>query len=91
MKGANAANYVDFVDFIKDESGKITGAVVFDSIGKKQMKIKCKTVVNCTGIHADDVRLKDDPSVPKRIVGARGSHLMLPKGLIPNNCGIIVP
>ena len=74
---------MDFVDFIKDENGKISGAVVFDTIAKKQIKIKSKTVVNCTGIHADELRLKDDPKAQKRIVGARGSHIMLPKGLIP--------
>lgn len=35
MKGANMANYCEFVDFIKDENGKIEGAVVYDLLKKK--------------------------------------------------------
>jgi glycerol-3-phosphate dehydrogenase len=76
MKGSNIANYVEFIDFIKDENGKIQGAVVYDKLKKKQFKIKSKTVVNCAGIHADELRMKDNPKLPRRITGARGTHLM---------------
>ncbi len=61
MKGANMANYTEFVDFIKNSDGKIEGAIVYDSLKKKQFRIKSKAVVNCTGIHADELRLKDNP------------------------------
>jgi len=48
-------------------------------------------VVNCTGIHADEMRVKDNVEAVPRIQGARGTHLMFKKGTIPNDCGIIVP
>jgi len=38
--------------------------------------VKCKILVNCTGIHADELRMKDNPESIKRITGARGTHLM---------------
>lgn len=35
MKGANIANYTEFVDYIKNADGKIEGAVLYDSLSKK--------------------------------------------------------
>ena len=35
MKGANLANYVDFVEFIKNKEGGIEGAVLYDKLQKK--------------------------------------------------------
>ncbi len=34
MKGSNIANYVEFQDFIKNEEGKIEGAVLYDKLEK---------------------------------------------------------
>lgn len=34
MKGANIANYVEFVDFIKNDEGKIQGAILYDRLKK---------------------------------------------------------
>lgn len=85
MKGATLANYVEFVDFVKDQSGTITGAVLFDKLKQKQFTVNSKVVVNCAGIHADEVRLKDNPQTFPRIIGAKGTHLMFAKGMIPEN------
>lgn len=50
MKGATLANYVEFIDFVKNDKGKIEGAVLFDKIKMKQFTVKSKVVVNCAGI-----------------------------------------
>lgn len=76
MKGANLANYVECQELIKGVDGKIEGAVLYDKINKKQFKVKSKVVVNCAGVHADEIRKKDDPNTFERIIGAKGSHLM---------------
>lgn len=60
MRGATLANYVECRDLIKNTEGQIEGAVLFDTLKKKEFKVKAKVVVNCTGIHADELRLKDD-------------------------------
>ena len=64
---------------------------MFDKIKKKEYKVKSKVVVNCTGIHADELRLKDNPNVQKRIMAARGTHLMFKKGALPDLTGVIIP
>lgn len=92
QKGAALANYVEFVDFLKDATtGQITGAVLFDKLKKKQFAVKAKVVVNCAGVHADELRLKDDPNTFTRIIGAKGTHLMFREGMIPADQGIIIP
>lgn len=57
MKGSNLANYTEFVDFIKNDQGKITGAKLKDCISGKEFSVKAKCVVNCAGVHADSLRL----------------------------------
>jgi glycerol-3-phosphate dehydrogenase len=61
MKGSTLANYTEFVDYIKDESGKITGVVCKDTLdpNSKPFEVKAHVVVNCAGVHADELRLKD--------------------------------
>lgn len=62
MKGANLANYVEVQGFTKNTAGTIDGAVLYDKMSKKNFTVKSKVVVNCAGIHADELRMKDDPS-----------------------------
>lgn len=76
MKGTTLANYMEFRDFIKDPEGKIQGAIIYDKLKKKEYHINSKVVVNCSGIHADVVRMKDNPKAESRMMGSRGSHLM---------------
>jgi len=49
------------VDFIKNDEGKIKGAIFRDSLTGKQYKVEAKYVVNCTGAFADTIRQKDNP------------------------------
>jgi glycerol-3-phosphate dehydrogenase len=75
MKGTTLSNYTEFVDFIKNDQGKIEGAILFDKIKKKQFKVKSKVVVNCAGIQGDSLRQLDNPEARARMTGARGTHL----------------
>lgn len=91
MKGATLVNYVEFQSFTKDDKGQITGAVLFDKIKQKQYNVKAKVVVNCAGIHADEIRKKDNDQAMTRIIGAKGTHLMFKSGMLPTDSGIIIP
>lgn len=91
QKAATAANYVEFVDFVKDEEGKVVGAKLHDKIKNKSFEVKAKVVVNCAGTFADELRQKNNPDAKKRTLSARGTHLVLEKGLLPNDQGILIP
>jgi len=59
MKGITLANYVEFKDFTTsgDAEGPISGAKLFDSLNDEEFDINAKVIVNCTGIHADEMRI----------------------------------
>ena len=56
--GATLANYIEFKSFIKDDSGKIVGGMCVDKFDPegKEFPVKAKVVVNCAGVHADEIR-----------------------------------
>lgn len=91
MKGATVANYVEFVDFIKDKEGKCIGAKLKDRIDNSIFKVKAKAIVNCAGIFADKIRTQDDPKAIPRIVGSRGVHLTFPRKYTEKNLGLLIP
>ena len=93
MTGATLANYVELKSFLKDDKGNIIGGMCVDKLDPegKEFPVKAKVVVNCAGVHADNIRQMDNPEVEKRIVPSRGTHLMFKKGLLKENHGMIVP
>ncbi len=48
-------------------------------------------MINCTGVFADQVRLKDDPSVHKRICIVGGSHIVYDSRVASSSFGICIP
>ena len=58
QKGATLANYVELKSLIKDESGKIIGGMCVDKMDPTgtEFLVKAKVVVNCAGVHADEIR-----------------------------------
>lgn len=52
--GADAANYVEMVDFLKDES-RVIGAKVKDVLTNEPFDIRAKLVVNCAGSWVDSI------------------------------------
>lgn len=91
MHGATLCNYTEMTSFSFNENGKINGAVVRDTIDGQSFNVKAKIVVNCAGVHADEVRKMAESEVQPRIVPSRGTHLIFKKGLLKENSGIIVP
>lgn len=93
MNGATLANYVEVKRLSKDDKGKIIGAICVDKLDPEgqEFEIKAKVVVNCAGVHADEIRQMDKPDVSNRIVPSRGTHLIFKKGMLKDNHGIIIP
>ncbi len=91
MKGAVLGNYVEFLDFVKDASGKCVGAKLRDRMDGKEFTVKAKAIVNCAGVFSDSIRLKDNPKATPRIVTSRGVHLILPHKYTEHEVGILIP
>ncbi len=77
-KGAQCANHVAVVSLLKDETGKVNGARVRDTLHGGEWQIRAKSVVNATGPFTDSIRLMDDPHKLRICVPSQGVHIVLP-------------
>jgi len=92
MKGTTLANYCEVKQLVKNETtGKVEGAVLYDSVNKKEFTVKAKYVVNATGVVADKIRKMDNPEVQPRVRGSKGTHLIFKKGTLPQDFALISP
>ena len=88
---ANVVNRAEFVDFLKNEEGKVIGATFKDQLTNKTYKVEAKYVVNCTGVWADTLRLLDNPKVNKRLCLVGGSHIVYDNRIASSTFGIAAP
>eukprot|EP01132_Coremiostelium_polycephalum_P003316 gene3316-4155_t len=94
-KGALTLNYMEVVDFMKEEpknpSSPIKGVVVKDRLTGKQYHVPAKCVVNATGPFSDNVRKLDNPTASTTIAASSGVHIVLPQNLCPPGLGFLNP
>ncbi|MCU1499568.1 MAG: glycerol-3-phosphate dehydrogenase [Acidimicrobiales bacterium] len=87
--GAVAANGVSLVGLDKDAEGRVQGAtVVADG---REIKVRCRAVVNAAGVWSDQVRTIDEGSDPDSIRPAKGIHITVPWAKIRNDVAVVVP
>ena len=91
FKGSNCLNYTKVKELIVDDSGKVEGAVLFDKASGEELRVKCKAVVNATGIHADALRRMVDPLAKRRVIPSRGTHVSVPSTFCPRDFGLLIP
>ena len=88
--GACLINYCGVKGFCKT-NGKITGVQVKDQLGEKEYEVKCKAVINATGVFSDAVQHMDDAAKPKTISPSQGIHIVLDAEFLPGNSAIMIP
>jgi glycerol-3-phosphate dehydrogenase len=65
--------------------------VFLDRVNNKKFQVKAKYVANCTGVWADEIRLKDNPEAKRRICIVGGSHLTYDSQVASNKFGLCLP
>ena len=85
-----AINYIKVIDLIKEEE-KVCGVIVLNMESNEQYTIKSKTVVNATGVFADDILQLDKPGAKKNIAVSQGIHLVLDKKFFPGDDAMMIP
>ena len=91
MEGACVCNKVELVSLIKNDSGKITGAVVKDLLSGKTIEVNSKLVINTTGVFIDEIRKLDDSNAKPILAPSQGIHLVFSKLKVPCNSAMIIP
>ncbi|WP_082233400.1 glycerol-3-phosphate dehydrogenase/oxidase [Halobacillus massiliensis] len=81
--GAQSVNYAKVVDFVYNNSGKIEGAIVEDTISGETYQVKAKRVVNAGGPWVDELREIDGSKKGKSLHHTKGVHLVFDQSDFP--------
>jgi glycerol-3-phosphate dehydrogenase len=88
--GATMINYCKVVRFIKDGK-KIVAVYITDEIDGSNCQVKCRSVINATGVFTDDILQMDDEDSKKMILPSQGIHLVFDKKYFPGNAAMLIP
>jgi glycerol-3-phosphate dehydrogenase len=83
-------NYFEAVSLLKNNN-KICGVIAKDVINNKTYEIKSKTVINATGVFADDILQMDDADAEDLVTPSQGVHLVVDKKIFPGNYALMIP
>jgi glycerol-3-phosphate dehydrogenase len=91
--GAVLANYTSVTSLNTDSAGKTNGAVVRPDPDdpSSEFTVRARTVVNATGVWADDVRALDEGTHPHSIRPAKGVHVTVPAERLPCDIAAVIP
>jgi len=90
-QGATVLNYFKVGNLLKDGQGKISGVVTTDIESGVTYEIKGKTVINATGVFADDILQFDKPGKKPLITPSQGIHLVIDMSFMPSEDALMIP
>jgi glycerol-3-phosphate dehydrogenase len=76
---ADVANYVRAIDIDHDESGRASGVLCRDELDHSTFMISTRSIVNATGVWADEVFTMAEDTTSHRITPAKGVHVSVPR------------
>jgi glycerol-3-phosphate dehydrogenase len=88
--GATLLNYCKAIQLVKHQN-KINGIIVSDEISNKKYDLKCKVVINATGVFADEVLQMDDSSAKNIVNPSQGIHLVIDRIFFPGKDAMMIP
>lgn len=84
-------NYMPAEGLLKHESGKLEGVIVKDSLTGESFQIQGKSIINATGVFADDILQMDKPGSAPTMRPSQGIHLVIDKSFLPGNDALMIP
>ena len=89
--GAICINYMKVTSLIKNESGKICGAALEDTLEGGTYEVNVKGVVNATGVYVDDIMQMDKPESRKKVRPSQGVHIVVDAAFLGGNSALMIP
>jgi glycerol-3-phosphate dehydrogenase len=80
---ARVANYVRAVEVLHDESGRVNAVRCRDELTSEEFTVRTTTVVNASGVWADDIFTMTEHEESHRITPAKGVHVSVPRERLP--------
>jgi glycerol-3-phosphate dehydrogenase len=86
--GGLAVNYTPVTQLLKQDN-QVVGARIHDELGGSDCDIRCRVVVNATGIFTDQIKRLDgrEPPHPRRL--SKGTHLVFAEEDVPLSTTIV--
>jgi len=75
-QGAAVANYVEVIDFIKDDQQRAIGVMAKDRLSGQDIDIMASKIIVTAGPWSDELIQKDVPHAIKRLRPTKGIHLV---------------
>jgi glycerol-3-phosphate dehydrogenase len=88
--GADVANYVRAIDVTHDERGRASGVACRNELDQSTFTVGARTVVNATGVWADEVFAMAEHVDSQRITPAKGVHLSVPRSRLPADVAAVL-
>jgi len=89
--GAITFNYAEVTSFLTNQ-GRIEGACIYDHIGKQEISIHARHIVNATGIFSEQVQLLSGEEPRVQIEPSKGVHLVFACEDLPiGNNAVVLP
>jgi glycerol-3-phosphate dehydrogenase len=97
QQGAVLLNYCEVQSILKkklkptDKQPKVYGVVAHDYLNDTTFEIKSKTIINATGVFADDIIQMDNNDAEDIITPSQGIHLVVDKKFFPGEHALMIP
>ena len=88
--GGTVINYMKVDGLIKD-NGRISGLKVIDLETQTEYIIRAKTIINATGVFADEIIQFDTPGLSRQIRPSQGIHIILDRDFLKSDHALMVP
>ncbi|HEY7931091.1 MAG TPA: glycerol-3-phosphate dehydrogenase/oxidase [Acidimicrobiales bacterium] len=88
--GALALNYARALRVTKDASGRACSVVVRDERSGEEMEVATATVVNATGVWADEIFALSENRDAHQITPAKGVHVSVPRHRLPADVAAVL-
>ena len=89
-KGATVINHMSAESFLYEES-TLSGVQIRDTLNNDIYEIKAKTVINATGVFADELILRDNPKHHRIVSPSQGIHLVVDKKYHDTDYAMLIP
>lgn len=90
-EGAVVLNYMKVTGLSKSDSGKLKGVSAVDMQTGRSYSINARTIINATGVFADEILQLDHPGRKPMIRPSQGIHLVLDMEFLRGNKALMIP
>ena len=88
--GGIVINYMKVTGFIK-ENDRLNGLKITDQESYIEYIIKAKSIINATGVFADEIIQMDEPGMNRMIRPSQGIHIILDRDFLKSDHALMVP